>query len=231
MGYYCAYRRLDTKEKGAHVCFSRQFSELFDFDLFIYTNKNLQESAGLDHNVILSNKDVNLFIRTIKKEFGGITRNINRIHKQITTGGLISCKPEENLKVKEVRIEFNECKDSNTISKETVYKIICTYLRYLYEEDFTYILKNAINAYRKNKRIHLFTYLYNAHKDHYYNVGHSIIGYLDYEKYSKFFSLNETDELDFENTDTSRVQNISKIHRNNSNINLKQRDLIKNLLK
>lgn len=223
MNYYLRYRKLYQDKIENYVCFSSQFKEYFNFDLYIYLGNKFYEE-NKDHKVILSNKDINLFLRTIKKEFGGIVSVGNDTHYQPT-------KNIDEAKCKKIRIRFDKCKFTEDMPKETVYKLLCTYTRYLFEKDFSGRLKKAIKAYRKDNSIHLLTYLYNAHKGEFFNSGHSAVSYSinDIASGVKFVPLEKTS---FENNRFNEmVTSLYKVHEANHLLTNKEYKQVKNNLK
>jgi len=233
MGYYTVYRRLRNKKLISHVCFSRQFEEYFDYVLHIYTNYDLTK-LDMNHKVVLSNKDINLFLRILKQELGGInsTKNItvNELLPQVYDRKTGELDDITNVRCKEITIKLDKCKYTDKISQKLVYKIVSTYLRYLYEDPFNIILKKAIKAYRKDGSIHLFTYLYHAHKDKMYNSGHSIVRMIPRYKNFKFMPLDKdlnTDKF----KEYKSVQDLAELHKENSELSIKEYELVKKLIK
>ena len=227
MEYHTAYRVFGSTKLNIAACFSEQFNKPFDFTLQLYRDDRFKEEQ-IDHNVILPNKDINLFLRILKQEFGGITSSRNKVLESVQV-----CRYDEedcldNVKCKEVTVKFNKCSYTNELSQKTVYKTLCTYLRYLYEKPFNELLKRAIKAYRKNDRIHLLTYLYHAHKNKGYNSGHSVIGYYGTESRTKFVPIEDTS---FKYVDCmSNVITLSSAHYHNHKLTDKEFKQVKKLI-
>jgi len=226
MEYLTIYRYLGDSTIQNHVCFSKQFRGYFNFILQLHLNYDYSKIYK-DHTVILSNKDINLFLRTLKQEFGGITSAKNIKYKKKPLHFNYKDKPEV-FKVKEITIKLDKCKYTNKLSQKTVYKTLCTYLRYLYEKDFVYILKRAIKAYRKVPNQHLLTYLYHAHKNEGYNSGHSVIRYYGTESRTKFVPIEDTS---FKYVDyMSNVITLSSAHYHNHKLTDKEFKQVKKLI-
>jgi len=172
-------------------CFSDQFTDYFDFILQVYRDDRFADNRA-DHKVLLPNKDINLFLSILKQEFGGITSIRNKTLDSVRVDYYNKDNVIDNVKCKEITVKLNKCKYADMLSKRTVYKTLCTYLRYLYEKPFNELLKKSIKAYRKDPSQHLLTYLYNSHKRQGFNSGHSIMGYNGEEKFVKFVPIKDT---------------------------------------
>lgn len=166
MDYCMIHKDYNSKEIKIDVCFSRQFKQYKDFTLYI-SQKNLNE-INKNNYMFLSEEDFNLFVYAVNKEFGGIYKvedfknfKLSHIRYPIIYG-------------KKIHIRKSLCKGRNKSEKKYFYKVVCTYLRYLFENPYSKFLKKAIEAYRKDPSIHLFSYLYNAHRDQMFGPGHSV---------------------------------------------------------
>lgn len=165
MDYYMIYKSYNSKEIKTAVCFSNQFRDYRDFTLYI-SQKDLNK-IHKNNYMFLSEEDFNLFIDNIKKEFGGIYKVENFEALELPSIANV-------IYGKKIHIRKSLCKGRNKSEKKYFYKVICTYLRYLFETPYSEFLKKAIEAYRKDPSIHLFSYLYNAHRDQMFGPGHSV---------------------------------------------------------
>lgn len=230
MSYYTVMKKRGLLDLESYVCFSNNFRHeggFYDFKLYLLVDF---DQENISHDVILDNKDINLFIRTVNREFGGIDGVKNVVLNKLprpTFDILDTDHPEE--RAKEISISLNKCKGTTLDEKKHAYKIVCTYMRYLYEYDFNEMLARAIAAYRKNKKFHLFTYLYNAHKGQSYNSYHAIGPiYLG----AGTPSFNDKFKLGEGSGGHYSIDAIYKYHQANSQItNKKDIKLIKDLLK
>lgn len=183
MNYYMIYKSYNSKEIKTAVCFSNQFRDYRDFTLYI-SQKDLNE-IHKNNYMFLSEEDFNLFIDNIKKEFGGIYKVENFEALKLPSKANV-------IYGKKIHIRKSLCKGRNKSEKKYFYKVVCTYLRYLFENPYSKFLKKAIEAYRKDPSIHLFSYLYNAHRDQMFGTGHSITKLL-YEN-NHYFAFKPIDD-------------------------------------
>lgn len=209
--YFLIYEKHSDKNNIRYgICYANQFQDFFDFDQYIISG-DFYTKPGLNTNLISENKDINLYLRTLKKEFGGIIKVSNFKDKKFYHTRL-----PDKLNGKKLTIKLSECKGRNLDEKKFYYKVLCTYIRYLYEHPYRNYLLRAIKRYREDKSIHLFTYLYAMHKNKMFNSGHSILNYSN-NRPNSFFHFKEVELNNHNYNSGSQVQSLANEHANDVN--------------